>query len=110
MPGQADYATGNLQVDSVIKITNSFAIVNANTSAQQTVTVLGLAVGDLVYVSKTTFQAGLIVASADVSAKDTLRVTFGNLTAGGITPTVGDTYTVSVIRLSNPAQIPGAFI
>ena len=110
MPGQGDYATGNLQVDAIIRIVNSFSSVGANTTAQQTVTVQGLAVGDLVTVSKTTFQAGLIVASADVSAKDTLRVTFGNLTGGGITPTASDSYTINVFRLSNPAAIPGNFL
>jgi hypothetical protein len=104
MPGPADPSLGNIQNALLLQITNSFAIVNANTGNQQTVTVKGLRIGDQIScISKTTFQAGLIIAGGDVSAADTLRVTWANCTGGNLTPTVGDTYTIEVNRPTNLA-------
>lgn len=104
MPGPADNCLGNVANTLLLVFVNSFAIVAANTTAQQTFTLKGLRLGDQVSsISKATFQAGLIIAYAECSAADTLRVTFGNLTGSGITPTVGDTYSVEVNRPSNLA-------
>lgn len=77
-----------------IKVSLSPAIVAANTSAEQTFTVNGLAVGDFVAVVKPTVQAGLVVGGARVTAANTLGINFGNLTAVGITPTAAETYLV----------------
>ena len=102
MPGQSDVALGNVRNTLLISFVNSFSACNQNTTNQQTVTVAGLQLGDQVSaVTKATFQAGLFIAYADVSAQNTLRVTFANITGGGITPTAGDTYTVEVNRPSN---------
>lgn len=111
MPGSADIARGNLQGTFLLQIVNSFVSVAANTTAQQTVTVNGLQLGDQISaVSKSTFQAGLIVVGADVSAANTLRVTFGNFTGGGIVPTAGDTYTVEINRPSNQGTQPSSIV
>lgn len=112
MPGSSDIARGNLTNTFLLQITNSFSSVAANTTAQQTVTVNGLLPGDQISaVSKATFQAGLIVAGADVSAANTLRVTFGNFTGGGIVPTAGDSYVIEVNRPSNAYQaLPSAIV
>lgn len=75
------------------------AAVAANTTAEQTFTVTGLAVGDkIVTVSKPTAQAGLGIVGWRVSALNTLAITFSNNTAAGITPTAAETYTVVSLR------------
>lgn len=86
-----------------IKVVLSPAIVAANTTAEQTFTVNGLAVGDFVYVNKPTTQAGIGICGARVTAVNTLGITFNNNTAGGITPTASETYLVGQIpALLNP--------
>src|SRR6202043_200663 len=54
------------------------AAVAANTSAEQTFTVTGLRVGDLVQVNKPTQQAGLDIGGCRVVANNTLGITFMN--------------------------------
>jgi hypothetical protein len=79
--------------------TLSPAAVAANTTAEQTFTVTGLAVGDVVIaVNKPTAQAGLSIAGYRVSAVNTLAITFGNHTGASITPTAGQTYELLVWR------------
>jgi len=77
------------------------ASVGAATSAEQTFTVSGLAVGDFVSVNGSTGNASAI-AGARVSAADTLAIRFINPTAGALTPGAGD-YLVFVAR-SYPVQ------
>jgi hypothetical protein len=86
--------TGNIVSVGVASVTLSPAIVNAATSNEQTFTVPGLRVGDMVCVSKPTTQAGLGIAGARVSAANTLAITFINATAGGLTPTASEVYLV----------------
>lgn len=76
------------------------ALVAANTSAEQTVTVTGLvlATDTVIGVSKPTAQAGLGIVGWRVSADNTLAVTFGNFTGGGITPTAAETYRIVIWR------------
>jgi hypothetical protein len=78
--------------------TISPAEVAANTSAEQTFTVAGLTTSDHVTVNKPTAQAGLGIVGVRVSAANTLAITFGNFTAGGITPTAAETYKVVAVR------------
>jgi hypothetical protein len=74
------------------------AAVAANTTAEQTFSgVTGLAVGDVVWVTKPTAQAGLGIVNVRVSAANTLAITFSNNTAGSITPTA-ETYQIGGIR------------
>lgn len=74
------------------------AEVAANTSAEQTFTVTGLATTDKVFVNKPTAQAGLGIVGARVSAANTLALTFGNFTGTPITPTAAQSYAVVAIR------------
>lgn len=75
------------------------AAVAANTTAEQTFTVTGLATTDiLLAVTKPTAQAGLSIAGTRITVANTLGITFGNHTAGAITPTAGETYRVSVFK------------
>jgi len=68
-------------------ISQSFTSVATITTAEQSVVVPGVEVGDFVTVTKPTFQAGLAAVQARVTAKNTVAITFVNPTAGGITPT-----------------------
>jgi hypothetical protein len=89
---------GNTSMDVLLGAVLSPALVAVNTTAEQTFTVTGLAVGDFVTVNKPTAQAGLGIVGARVSAVNTLAITFSNNTAGTITPTAAETYIVNVIR------------
>lgn len=71
--------------------------VAANTLAEQTVTVTGLATTDIVTVNKPTYQTGLLIAHARVSAADTLAVVFANFTGAPIDPS-NETYLVLATR------------
>jgi hypothetical protein len=78
--------------------TLSPAIVNANTCAEQTFTVTGVATGDVVVVNKPTAQAGLGVSGVRASAANQVGINFCNNTAAGITPTASEVYSFSVIQ------------
>lgn len=88
---------------AVLSVAVTPASVGAATSAEQTFTVSGLAVGDFVAVSTTasTGNATAIVG-ARVSAANTLAIRYINPTAGSLTP-AADTYLVLVAR-SYPTQ------
>lgn len=86
----------------VVQATLTPAQVAINTTAEQTFTVPGLKVGDVVVVNKPTAQAGLGIAGARVSAADTLAINFANVTGGAITPTAGEVYLVYVFRAELP--------
>jgi hypothetical protein len=62
------------------------AAVGANTTAEQTFTVIGLQVGDSIDVNKASHQAGLSIGNVRVSAANTLAIQFVNTTAGSLTP------------------------
>jgi hypothetical protein len=67
------------------------------TTAEQTRTVNGVRATDkVVGVSKPTAQAGLGIAGWRVTAANTVGITFVNPTAGGITPTADEHYTIWV--------------
>ncbi len=74
----------------------------ANTCAEQTVTVRGLVVGDLVYVSKPTAQAGIGVAGVRVSDTDTLSINFNNPTGAGVTATAEEKWLGVVFKAEQP--------
>lgn len=87
---------------AVLTVSLTPASVGAHTSAEQTFTVSGLAVGDFVAVSGSTGNASAI-SGARVSAANTLAIRFINPTTGGaLTPAAGD-YLVFVAR-SYPVQ------
>lgn len=74
------------------------ASVAANTTAEQTFTLSGLVINDIVIVNKPTLDAGVGICGARVSAADTLAITYINATGGAIIPTA-ETYKVVSIRL-----------
>lgn len=91
--------SGGTAITGITVYTQSIdvASVAANTSAEQTFTVTGLATTDKVFVIKPSLSAGLVIGNARVSAANTLAVTFGNLTASPIDP-AAESYTIVAIR------------
>lgn len=73
------------------------ASIAAATSAEQTFTVTGLAVGDLPVVIKPTATPGAGIVNARVSAANTLALTFMNATAAAVDP-ASEVYTVLAFR------------
>lgn len=77
----------------VVAVSLDVASVAINTTAEQTFTVPGLAVGMFVMVSKPSLSAGLGVSTARVSAANTIAITFINATGGAIDP-AAETYLI----------------
>jgi hypothetical protein len=73
------------------------ASVPANSTAEQTFTVTGLATTDKVFINKPTHQAGLSIGNVRVSAANTLAIEYVNTSAGAITPTA-ETYQLIAIH------------
>jgi len=89
----------NPQSEVVFSQSLSPVAVGANTTAEQTFTVTGLATTDrLLSVVKPTAQAGLGIVGARISALNTLAITFSNNTAAPITPTAAQTYVITILR------------
>lgn len=113
MPLGSSLGYGNIAFSGLVQLTLSPAIVNANTTSEQTFTLPGLQIGDSVTVSKPSYQAGLGIVNCRVSAKDTVAIEFMNNTGSGITPTASEVYVFEINRPSVPSgggQLPTAFI
>jgi hypothetical protein len=101
-------AIGNLQKLAVIQTISITPVAIATiTSAVQSFAAsgLGLIPGDYceVLAAPGAFQAGLLWLPTVVATADTLPITFGNVTAGSITPNAG-AYTIRVTRLQPATQ------
>lgn len=72
--------------------------VAANTTADQTFTVTGLVVSDIITVNKPSLDAGIGIVNVRVSAVNTLAITYGNFTGSPIVPS-SETYTIVSVRL-----------
>lgn len=93
---------GNINELQIVSVALTPSAVGANTTAQQTFTVAGVKVGDVVVaVEKPSHQAGLGIVGARVTAADTVGITFSNNTGAGITPTAGETYDFVIARLDS---------
>ena len=78
--------------------TLSPSAVSATSESAQTFTVTGLTTKDTVIVNKPTHQASLGIIDVQVSAADTLKITFYNWSGSPITPT-SEAYLITAIRL-----------
>jgi hypothetical protein len=102
-PGPNIVSESILRGQAVLSVAVTPASVSAATSAEQTFTVSGLAVGDFVAISTTASTGNATaITSARVSAANTLAIRYINPTAGALTP-AADTYLVYVAR-AYPAQ------
>jgi len=72
--------------------------VPANTTSEQTVTILNVASNDFVAVSKSTHTTGLGIVNVRVSAANTVAITFMNNTGSPIDPPE-ETYTFKVEKI-----------
>jgi hypothetical protein len=98
-PNAAGSSTNETLISSIKLFTPTLdpAAVGAGTSAEQTFTVTGLAVGDTILsVNKPTATAGVGIVNARVSAANTLALTFMNATAGSLDP-ASEVYRVVVM-------------
>ena len=100
-PASQGTLRGTVGIFTVYATTQTPTSVAPNTTAEQTVTVTGLATGQAVAVIKPTSQAGLAIVGVRVSATNTLAITFGNDTAATITPTTTETY----LTIAAPASM-----
>lgn len=97
---------GNINELQIVSVALTPSAVSANTTAQQTFTVTGVKVGDVVVaVEKPSHQAGLGIVGWRVTAADTVSITFSNNTGAGITPTAGETYDFVVARLDSTQAV-----
>lgn len=92
MPTVTSVAAGSL-----VSLSLTPAAVATIVAAKQTLTVAGLNVGDSVIPLSNPNTTAAALTGAEVSAANTLRLTFVNPTAGSVTPTAG-TYTFLVIK------------
>lgn len=94
---------GNILINLAIGPTLTPVSVAANITAEQTFTVQGLLVGDLISVYNSAAQtAGIGIISARVSAANTLAVGFSNNTAGALVPVAG----IYNIEINRPEYLP----
>lgn len=82
---------------SMLSLSLTPASVATIVAAKQTLTVNGLSVTDQVVPLANPITNAVALTAAEVSAANTLRLTFVNPTAGALTPTAG-TYTFLVIK------------
>jgi len=111
-------------VIAIYNTTQSPTAVTLNTSVESTFTVqtgtgftMQPATGDVFYVNKPTSQAGLGVGNVRVSAANTVRVNFNNVTGSTVTPTGSEVYGLVGIRglpsqtvTLSPAAVPATTI
>ena len=75
------------------------AEVATNTTAEQDITITGLATTDILLgASCSAHTAGLCYGNARIKAANTLAVQIANPTAGALTPSANATWTVAVIK------------
>jgi hypothetical protein len=96
---------GNVRAIGILSVTIDPASVATITTAEQTFTVPGLALGDFVVASKPTNTAGLGVSSCRVSAANTLAIQFVNPTAGSV-DAASEVWNVLWVRASG--VLPGS--
>jgi hypothetical protein len=101
MPNPSTISYGNIKAQWVLSITISPSSVAPNTTVEQTFTVNGLLLGDMVDISKPTTQTGLGIVNTRVSAANTLAIAFINATGATITPTASEIYYIEVSRPEN---------
>lgn len=97
---------GNVKGLFVLSLTVDPASVATITTAEQTFTLNGVLVGDLVYWTKPTNTTGLGIVNCRVSAANTIAVTFVNPTAGGV-DAASETWNFLVIRPEGQAAKVG---
>lgn len=100
-------ALGNIAKVFAVEVTFNPASVAAATTAEQTVSVPGVKVGDIVTAVKPTLTAGVTIGNVRASAADTVAIQFVNATAGAVDP--GSESWKFLIFRPEPATLPASF-
>jgi hypothetical protein len=88
---------GNVEKIGVVSVTIDANVTVTNTTQETDVTVYGVRVGDVVFVSKPSHSTGIGILNVRVKAADTVSITYGNLTGSGVDP-ASETYLLCIIR------------
>lgn len=88
---------GNTTGITVLTSVVDLGSVAANTSEEETATVLGVKSGDYVAVAKSDLDAGIMLGSCRVTADDTVAITVMNSTAAPV-DAASETMTFLVVR------------
>jgi hypothetical protein len=102
-------ARGNIAKMFAVSVTFDPASVATITTAEQTLTVTGVQVGDIVIaVNKPTNTAGVGIVNARVSAANTVALTFVNPTAGSV-DAASESWIFVFGRPERPNNLPAIF-
>ena len=77
---------GNMRGMGILEFTYDPSSISAATTEQQTVTVPGVKVGDVVVIIKGSLDSGVAIAGTQVTATDTVKITWVNATAAPVNP------------------------
>ena len=80
------------------KVLASPAIVATIVAAEQSITLTGAAVGDIVVTVNKPTQQTVGLNNGRISAANVLKMAFTNPTAAGVTPTAAEVYDVVLLR------------
>ena len=96
-PGPNIVAESLTRGEAVVSVSFTAAEVGAATSAEQDVTITGVATGDFISVCPPANTKAAVAVAARVSAANTVKLRFVNPTAGALTPDAG-TYLFRITR------------
>lgn len=100
---------GNIRAIFAVAVTFNPASVATITTAEQTVTVPGVQVGDFVIAMKPTHTTGVTIGNVRVSAANTIAIQFVNPTAGGV-DAASETWQFLIFRPELPAAQLGGVV
>jgi hypothetical protein len=100
---------GNVSGMTIMTATVDLGSVAANTSEEETATVSGVNIGDVVVCINSSLNAGQVVSGARVSAANTVILQVINTTGSAI-DAGSKTMTFLVVRPENPNNIPTTVI
>lgn len=100
---------GNVSGMTIMTATVDLGSVAANTSEEETATLSGVNLGDVVICINSSLNAGQVIADVRVSAANTIILQVINTTGSGI-DAASKTMTFLVVRPENPNSIPTTVI
>lgn len=96
---------GNVRSITVMQATVDLGSVAANTSEEETATLTGVKSGDMVFVSKSDLDAGIVLGSVRVTADDTIAIQVVN-TTGSPVDAASETMDFLVVRPETTNSYP----
>lgn len=97
---------GNINALFLVGVTYDPANISGTaTTTEQDITVSGVKVGDLAFVSKPSHNTGVTIGNVRVKAADTVSIQWVNPTAGAVNPG-SETYSILIVRPETPGALP----